>query len=227
MSRVPNEAVFAPVAVDDPDDAPAVLSCASCGLVSANRLGPHRSDRIQRCPRCREPLEATEPLAVQRTWACLGAAAVLYVPANALPIMGTTSGFRSEEHTLVGGIVDLWTSGSWFLAIVVFVASIVVPVGKIGVLALLAWSVRKAPEWRRIERARLFRLVEAVGHWSMLDVYVVVLLAATVRFGPLASATPGPGLLSFAAVVVFTMLATKAFDPKLIWQSPRADVPRS
>jgi paraquat-inducible protein A len=216
-----------PLAAGDPDDAPAYLGCASCGLVSRNRLGAGRPDAVQRCPRCGEPLEASEPLAVQRTWACLIAAAVLYVPANALPIMGTTSGFRSEEHTLVGGIVDLWQAGSWFLAAIVFVASIVVPVGKIGVLALLAWSVRRAPGWRQIERARLFRLVEAVGHWSMLDVYVVVLLAATVRFGPLASATPGPGLLSFAAVVVFTMLATKAFDPKLIWQSPRADIPRS
>lgn len=224
MSRV--GAGPAAVAVDDPDDAPPYLGCASCGLVSANRVGPDRVGVVQRCGRCGEPLEASEPYAVQRTWACLAAAAVLYVPANALPIMSTTSGFRSEEHTLVGGIVDLWQADSWFLAAIVFVASIVVPVGKIVVLGLLAWSVRRAPHWRRIERSKLFRLVEAVGHWSMLDVYVVVLLGATVRFGPLASAAPGPGLLSFAAVVVFTMLATKAFDPKLIWQSPRADIPR-
>jgi paraquat-inducible protein A len=219
-------ASVAPADVADPDDAPPYLGCVSCGLVCANRVGPDRAGLVQRCPRCREPLEATERFAVQRTWACLTAAAVLYVPANALPIMATTQGFRSDEHTLLGGIAELWTTGSWFLAVIVFVASIVVPVGKIGVLGLLAWSVRRAPEWRQIERARLFRLVEAVGHWSMLDVYVVVLLAATVRFGPLASASPGPGLLSFAAVVVFTMLATKAFDPKLIWQSPRADIPR-
>lgn len=212
--------------VADADDAPAYLACPSCGLVSANRLGPDREGFVQRCCRCDEILEASQPFSVQRTWACLTAAAVLYVPANALPIMATTQSFRTEEHTLVGGIAELWTTGSWFLAAIVFVASIVVPVGKIGVLALLAWSVRKAPGWRQIERAKLYRLVEAVGHWSMLDVYVVVLLAATVRFGPLASADPGPGLLSFAAVVVFTMLATRAFDPKLIWQSPRADVPR-
>ena len=107
---------------------------------------------------------------------------------------------------------------------IVFIASIAVPVLKIGVLALLAWTVRRAPGWRRLERARLFRLIEAVGHWSMLDVYVVVLLAATIHFGPLASVRPGPGLLSFAAVVVLTMLATYAFDPKLIWDgAPAAD----
>lgn len=210
----------------DPDDHPALLGCASCGLVSANVVGADRGV-VQRCPRCLEPLRARQTDSVQRTWACLCAAAILYVPANVLPIMATTEGFRSDEHTLLGGIRELWITGSWFLAIVVFVASIVVPVGKIGVLALLAWSVRKAPHWRQIERARLFRLIETVGQWSMLDVYVVVILAATVRFGPLASAAPGPGLLSFAAVVIFTILATRAFDPKLIWQSPRADVDRS
>jgi paraquat-inducible protein A len=98
-----------------------------------------------------------------------------------------------------------------------------VPVLKIGVLGLLAWSVRSKPQWRRLERARLYRLIETVGHWSMLDVYVVVLLAATVRFGPLASVSPGLGLLSFAAVVVLTLLATWSFDPRLIWRDPPAE----
>jgi paraquat-inducible protein A len=102
--------------------------------------------------------------------------------------------------------------------VIVFIASIAVPVLKIGVLGLLAWTVRYAPGWRRLERARLYRLIEVVGHWSMLDVYVVVLLAATVRFGPLASVQAGPGLLSFAAVVVLTLLATWSFDPRMIWQ---------
>jgi paraquat-inducible protein A len=106
-----------------------------------------------------------------------------------------------------------------------------VPVLKISVLALLAWTVQYAPDWRRLERARLYRLIEAVGHWSMLDVYVVVLLAATIHFGRLASVRAGTGLLSFAAVVVLTMLATYAFDPKLIWaglpEDPDAAPPRA
>ena len=157
---------------------------------------------------------------MQRTWACVLAAAVLYVPANALPVMVTTSALQREEHTLLGGIHELWLDGSWGLAIIVFIASIAVPVLKIGVLGLLAWTVRRAPDWRRLERARLYRLIETVGHWSMLDVYVVVLLAATVRFGPLASVSAGLGLLSFAAVVVLTLLATWSFDPKMIWQEP-------
>ena len=196
------------------------LGCESCGLATANafRHSGEVPGRIQRCGRCGHALQATKPYAVQRTSACVVAAAVLYVPANVLPIMLTTSALQKGEHTLLGGIHELWIGGSWGLAIIVFIASIAVPVLKIGVLALLAWSVRYAPGWRRLERARLYRLIEAVGHWSMLDVYVVVLLAATVRFGPLASVAAGPGLLSFAAVVVLTLLATLSFDPRLIWR---------
>jgi len=204
----------AATAVDDP----AVLGCESCGLVSKDPGWAMPEGVVLRCPRCRHVLEREKPLSVQRTWACLIAAAVLYVPANALPVMSTTSAFETAEHTLLGGIRDLWIDGAWGLAIIVFIASIAVPVLKIAALALLAWSVRRAPRWRRLERARLFRLIELVGHWSMLDVYVVVLLGASVRFGSIASAQPEPGLLAFAAVVVLTLLAAHSFDPRLIWR---------
>ena len=200
---------------------PAVLGCDSCGLVSLDVAEPNDSGaNVWRCPRCRHVLRREKPLSVQRTWACVLAAAVLYVPANAMPIMSTTSAFETSDHTLLGGIHELWIDGSWVLAAIVFIASIAVPVLKIAALALLAWSVRKAPAWRRLERARLFRLIELVGHWSMLDVYVVVLLGAAVRFGSFASAHPEPGLLAFAAVVVLTLLATHSFDPRLIWRDP-------
>lgn len=208
--------------------APAYLGCESCGLVSENRLSSaddHGSgndagsgEYIQRCPRCRRVLHAIKPFAIQRTWACTIAAAILYVPANALPVMVTRNQFDREEHTLLGGIHALWVDGSWGLSIIVFIASIAVPVLKISGMALLAWTAQRGTDWRRQERARLYRLIEAVGHWSMLDVYVVVVLAATVRFGPLASVDTGAGLLSFAGVVILTMLATYSFDPKLIWQ---------
>jgi paraquat-inducible protein A len=214
------------VPFDDPDRAP-VLGCESCGLVSANALAGTASERsddvplLQKCSRCGHVLHARKPLSLQRTWASVIAAAVLYVPANVLPIMVTVSALQHDEHTLLGGIHELWVDGSWGLSIIVFIASIAVPVLKIGALALLAWSTRYAPAWRRLDRARLYRLMETVGHWSMLDVYVVVLLAATIRFGPLANVQAGPGLLAFAAVVVLTMLATYAFDPKLIWDDAR------
>ena len=196
-----------------------VLGCESCGQVSLD-VAPHALPPGTElcCPRCQHPLHHTKPMSVQRTWAWTVAAAVLYIPANALPVMTTTQAFDTTNHTLLGGIHELWLDGSWGLAVIVFIASIAVPVLKIAALALLAWSVRKAPRWRRLERARLFRLVELVGHWSMLDVYVVVLLAACVRFGPLASAEPGPGLLAFLAVVVLTLLAAHSFDPRLIWR---------
>jgi len=200
-----------------PTARPMLLGCESCGLVSAAAaLDDPRL--VQECPRCGHALMPTKPHALQRTWAFVLAAAVLYIPANALPVMVTTQALQRDEHTLLGGIHELWLDGSWGLAVIVFIASIAVPVLKIAVLGLLAWTVRHKPHWRRLERARLYRLVEAVGHWSMLDVYVVLLLAATVRFGAIASASPGPGLISFAAVVVLTMLATWSFDPRLIWR---------
>ena len=194
---------------------PRWLGCACCGLVSLLA-----GDGPLPCPRCGHRLHWRKPMSVQRTWACLIAAAVAYVPANLLPIMRTSQAFRHTEHTLLGGIAELWHDGAWGLALIVFIASIAVPLLKIGALALLAWSVQHAPAWRRLERARIYSLVEAVGHWSMLDVYVVVLLAAMLRFGSVASAQAGPGLLAFAAVVVLTMVASNSFDPRLIWQDP-------
>ncbi|MEP7056180.1 MAG: paraquat-inducible protein A [Caldimonas sp.] len=201
---------------------PRLLGCESCGLVSLGVAAADPPDGpVQHCPRCHHVLRHEKPYSVQRTWSCVLAAAVLYIPANALPVMSTTSAFETSSHTLLGGIHELWLDGSYGLALIVFIASIAVPVLKIAALGLLAWSVRKAPRWRRLERARLFRLIELVGHWSMLDVYVVVLLAACVRFGSLASAHPEPGLLAFAAVVVLTLLAAHSFDPRLIWREPR------
>jgi len=205
------------------DAEPGLLGCDSCGLVSANRLSAQdEGELVQHCPRCGHVLRARQPFSVQRTWACVIAAAVLYVPANVLPIMTTVSALQRERHTLIGGILELWDDGSWGLSAIVFIASIAVPVLKICVLTLLAWTTDHAPDWRRLERAKLYRLIEAVGHWSMLDVYVVVLLAATIRFGPLANVEAGPALLAFAGVVVLTMLATFAFDPRLIWNGADA-----
>ena len=196
-----------------------LLGCECCGLVSAPP-GPPGGEVRLRCPRCGHPVNARRPGSVQATWAYLAASAVLYVPANALPVMTTVNVFRRDTYTIAGGIAELWNESSWILAVIVFIASIAVPLIKIGALALLAWTVQRKPAWRRAERARLYRIVETVGHWSMLDVYVVVLLGGVVQFGRVASVQPEPGLLAFAAVVVLTMLAARAFDPRLIWDEP-------
>lgn len=200
-----------------------LLGCECCGKVSsAPPRAPDAPVRL-RCPRCGHPLHERKPHSLQRTWAYLGASIVLYVPANAMPIMSTVNLLGRKSHTIIGGIVQLWQDKSWALAIIVFVASIAVPLLKIGTLSLLAWTSERRPTWRRLERARLYRIVETVGHWSMLDVYVVVLLAGMLSFGRLAGVHPEPGLLAFAAVVVLTILATRSFDPRLIWQEHARD----
>lgn len=190
-----------------------LLGCECCGLV----LQARGLTRVAHCPRCDCALHAVKPQSLQRTVAWLLTAVILYVPANVLPVMSTATVLGRESHTLVGGIHELWTSGSWELALIVFVASIAVPLLKIAALALLTWTAHRRSRWRQRDRAGLYRLVETVGHWSMLDVFVVVLLVAMVRFGILASVAPEEGLLAFGGVVVATMLASSAFDPRLIW----------
>jgi len=194
-----------------------LYSCETCGLVSSRAPAA-------RCPRCDSALHSRKPDSLQRTTAYLVAAAVLYIPANALPVMGTASTVLGrEEHTIIGGIAELMHSGSWDLALIVFIASIAVPILKIASLALLTWTAHRKSRWRQTERTRLYRLIETVGHWSMLDVFVVVLLVGMVRFGAFASVEPQAGLLAFGAVVVLTMLASSSFDPRLIWPEPSDD----
>ena len=123
----------------------------------------------------------------------------------------------TTRHTILGGIEELRADGDWMLALIVFVASIAVPMLKIGALLLLSFTAQRRSRWKSLERAQLFRMVEAVGHWSMLDVFVVVLLVGMIRFGAFAGVQPEPGLLAFGSVVVLTMLATESFDPRLLW----------
>ncbi|MDE1951021.1 MAG: paraquat-inducible protein A [Burkholderiales bacterium] len=190
--------------------------CETCGLV----LGLPAPRGRWHCPRCGSALHARKPQSLQRTVAYLLTACVLYIPANLLPVMATSSVLGRDSHTLSGGILELWASGSWELAVIVFIASIAVPLLKIAALAVLVATAARRSGWRRRERAALYRMVETVGHWSMLDVFVVVLLVGMVRFGVLASVEPEPGLLAFGGVVVATMLASSAFDPRLIWSTP-------
>jgi paraquat-inducible protein A len=191
-----------------------LYGCECCGLVS------QAAPRTQglRCPRCCHPLHARKPQSLERTTAYLIAAVLLYVPANLLPVMTTQTVLGRGGHTILGGIAELWTAGSWELAAIVFIASIAVPLLKIGALALLVLTAHRGSTTHQVERARLYRIVETVGHWSMLDVFVVVLLVGMVRFGSFAHVEPDPGLLAFGAVVVMTMLASSSFDPRLIWQ---------
>ncbi len=196
-----------------------LAGCATCGLV--NRLDPGGRGR---CRRCGETLRPRLPHSLQRTWALLAAATVMYVPANIYPIMTTTSLGQSSPSTIIGGVVELIQMGSWPVAIVIFVASVIVPVGKLVALAWLCLVVGRSSELNAAARTRLYRLTEFIGRWSMIDVFVVAILVALIRAGSLMSITPGPAALAFGAVVVITMLSAMTFDPRLLWDAP---LPRS
>jgi paraquat-inducible protein A len=154
-----------------------------------------------------------------RAWTFLVAAMILYVPANTLPIMETESIFDSQSDTIMSGVVFLWTSGSWPLAIVVFIASITVPLLKMLSLLTLLIAVHRGVRKHCYDLTRLYRLLELIGRWSMLDIYVLAILVTLVQLRVFANVTPGPGALAFGGVVVFSMLATMSFDPRLIWDS--------
>jgi paraquat-inducible protein A len=194
----------------------ALLSCPTCALVSRPANGGEG-----RCPRCGTALHFRKPRSIARTWALLIAAMALYVPANTLTIMATSSLYGSQTDTIMSGILFLWQDGAWHLALIVFVASILVPLAKMLGLLLLLLSVQLEWNWRALERARLYRLLEAIGRWSMLDIFVVALLSTVVQLTALASVRPGPGALAFGAVVVLTMMATSSFDPRLLWDSAK------
>lgn len=195
-----------------------LVGCETCGLVLRPAAAPARSTPY--CPRCHSHLHARRPDSLRRCWAYLIAATILYIPANTLPVLRTTQGFDRTADTILSGVVSLWRAGSWDLAIIVFSASIVVPLLKIGTMLMLLITTQRGSQAHRAERTRLYRILEAIGHWSMLDVFAVALLVALVHFGPLAQAEPGGGIIAFGAVVVLTMLSTMSFDPRLIWDAP-------
>ena len=172
---------------------------------------------LTRCPRCHGAVSGRIDHSLQKTWAYLLAAVVLYIPANTLPMMFTTSLGKVQSDTILSGALHLLTSGQWPLALVVFVASILVPIGKIIVLVYLLLRVQWPTPARLQHRTRLYRLTGLVGRWSMVDVYVVILLMALVQFGIFANVEPGGAALAFGGVVVLTMLAAEAFDPRLLW----------
>ncbi len=201
-------------------DSLGLRACHHCELVFA--VDPQAADSRLRCPRCNEPSLRRKPDSVQRTWALLITAVMLYLPANLLPVFRSVTLGVEQDHTIVGGVVDLANDGSWVLALIVFVASIVVPVFKFGALAILARAAQRRDPRRLPERAKLYRIIEAIGHWSMLDIFVVALLVALVQFGSLATIEPAGGAIAFGLVVVLTMLASSSFDPRLLWDEPQA-----
>jgi paraquat-inducible protein A len=192
-----------------------LVSCETCGLLSRSAAAAEPGY----CPRCGAELAWRRHHSIQHTWALVIAAAICYVPANVLPVLTTTKLGASEADTIMSGVVFLYISGSWPLALIVLVASVMVPLGKLVALVYLLITVQRGWLVSSRERTRLYRMVEFIGRWSMLDVFVVTFTVALVQLQPLMSVQPAPGVLFFAAVVVLTMIAAESFDPRLIWDS--------
>ena len=192
-----------------------LICCHACGLVLDN----HEELEHARCTRCDEHLHARKPNSLARSWAFLGAAAALYIPANLLPIMLTTKLYNTLSSTIVSGVLELWHDGAWDLAIIVFTASVVVPILKLALMTFLSITTQRRSTWRQRERTVLYRILEYIGQWSMLDVFVVALLITLVHFHKIALVQAGPGIVAFGAVVVLTMLSSMSFDPRLIWDT--------
>ena len=192
-----------------------LIGCHICELlVKAPPTGAHL-----RCPRCGAALHMRKPDSIARTWALVIAASICYIPANVLPIMKVTSLGQAQADTILSGVVYLLLHGMWPLALLVFFASVVIPLLKLIILMYLLISVQRRSHWRPYDRTRLYRITEAVGRWSMVDIYVVTILVALVNLGVVADIDAGPAALYFAAVVILTIFAAKSFDPRLIWDN--------
>jgi len=190
-----------------------LLACRTCGLLSR----ANRATVSAKCPRCGARISAHLDRSHQSTWAFIIAAAICYIPANTLPVMVTKTVGGTHPDTILGGVVRLYETGSWPLAVIVLVASVMIPLGKLAALGHLAVSVRRRAVVHAHDRARLYRIVEAIGRWSMLDVFITTFVVALVQLGPLMTVKPGAGVFFFMAVVILTMLASHSFDPRSIW----------
>jgi paraquat-inducible protein A len=196
-----------------------LVSCTSCGLVMAAQHDLPQESVLGKCPRCQASVRRRKPESVVRCLALVGCAIILYIPANLYPIMTIIKLNRGGGHTILSGVRELYQSGMLPLALLVFFASITVPVLKILGLVLMCFASLRGSSVRLVDRARLFRLIDFIGRWSMIDVFMVSILVALVRYQSLANITADPGVFAFASVVVLTIFAADCFDPRIMWDA--------
>jgi paraquat-inducible protein A len=209
---------------DRPDALPCgaiagAIGCETCGLVSAPGPGHPR------CPRCDSALHPRRPNSIQRTWALVIAAAILYIPANYYPVLTVVQLGAGQPSTILGGVEELITARQYPLAALVFFASIAVPVLKLVGLSIMLIATQTGRAGRLRDRTRLYHIVRFIGRWSMIDIFMESLLGALVVFGSVITIEPGVGALAFCAVVVLTMFAAETFDPRLMWDTAAARAP--
>ncbi|WP_093967699.1 paraquat-inducible protein A [Actibacterium lipolyticum] len=187
--------------------------CRSCGQISPMNQ--------QRCARCGERLVSRDTHSLQKAWAWWLAGLIAYIPANLYPMLRTTQMFHTKESTIVGGVIELMHHHAYGIAGIVFFASVVIPVGKFLAIAYLAILTARAHRMDPHRLLWLYEIVEFIGRWSMIDVFVVAILTALVQFDVLATINPGIAAVCFALSVIFTMLAAQSFDSRRIWDQLR------
>lgn len=193
----------------------------AAGLVACRRCGQVHNQDQSECLRCHGRLQSRDDKSLQKVWAWLLAGIIAYIPANIYPMLRTKTLTSESEATIVGGVIELIDHHNYGIAAIVFIASVVIPVGKFIAVAYLAYSVRRPSQDSQHQRLHLYEVVEFIGRWSMIDVFVVAILSALVQLDAVATINPGIAAVSFALSVVFTMIAAQSFDPRLIWDSER------
>ena len=194
-----------------------LVSCTVCHLLVRKQTGS--ADSLEQCPRCGAALHSRKRNSIARTLALILAAFLFYIPANLIPITKITSLGVVQTDTIMSGVIYFIATGMWPIALIIFVASIFVPLLKLFILTFLVISIQRGSNWRPKDRTRLYRLTEAIGRWSMVDIFAVTILVALVHLGSIANIEAQKGVLFFAAVVVITMFAAMSFDPRLIWDA--------
>jgi paraquat-inducible protein A len=187
------------------------IGCIICDLI----VGLENDG--QRCPRCRARIHARKPGSIQRTLAFVIAGYLLYIPANTLPVLTTVQFGRQEHNTILSGVLELIHNDLWPLAVIVFTASIILPLVKLFGLTWMLLATRVKSSRFLVSRTQLYRTIDTIGRWSNIDIFSVAMLVAVLQFGSLTAVHAGAGLVAFAAVVIITMLATMVFDSRLMW----------
>ena len=195
-----------------------VLTARNAGLVGCRHCGSVSVAGTPVCPRCHGGLHSRFPASVQRTWAWWIAGLIAYVPANLYPMMVTQTVVGTYKSTIVGGAMELIHHGDAFVGIVILLASVVIPAGKFLAIAYVLLAIQNPRRTNAHLLHKVYEIVEFIGRWSMIDVFVVAILAALVQLGFVAAIKPGPAAASFALSVAFTMLSAQSFDPRLIWR---------
>ncbi|MDK3016567.1 paraquat-inducible protein A [Pseudodonghicola flavimaris] len=204
--------------MENPGRPPQIVTAHQAGLIGCTQCGRVHRPGPGRCDRCGAPLVPRDTASLQRVWAWLIAGLVVYVPANLYPMLRTTQLGREYDNTIFGGVIELMHHGDIGVALIVFGASLVIPVSKFIAIAYLALSISRRVRLSAHRRHLLFEVVEFIGRWSMIDVFVVAILSSLVQLDFAATIRPGIAAVSFALSVAFTMLAALSFDPRLIWE---------